>query len=963
MTIPAGSHLGRYRLLDLLGAGGMGEVYRARDDRLERDVAIKVLPAGTLADETARRRFQKEALALAKLSHPNIAAVYDAGDDGDTAYLVMECVPGESLAARLAHAPLPLVEALTIITQIASGLTEAHERDVIHRDLKPANVMLTPKGQVKVLDFGLAKLLSPTDRSSATLSRVDGKGAGTPLYMSPEQAFGETVDARTDIWSLGVVLYESLTGHAPFEGATDWALLNAVSHDPTPSACALRPDLPTAVEAILARALSKDPAARYQTAEAMSQDVAALLQRVSQPLLPDGAPLVRVRTSVVVGAVALLLIVVGGATALALRSSHRTWAHDRAPGEIAALAEADLPLAASVVLSRASSYLPHDTTLLRLTTTQTRTVAVQSSPSGARIAIQDYLTPDSTWRELGTTPIASVVIPKGYFRWRATPRIGSAVILAPLVRDTIRLALDSTAAPPGMVHVRGQVYADYDAFLGWIGPYQVLPFDIGRYEVTNRQYQQFVDSGGYRTPRWWREPVVDQGRTLGWQDAMTRFRDSTGRPGPSTWSGGHFAAGRDEEPVHGISWYEAAAYAEFRGEALPALAQWRAAAPSNIARFVSAVSNTGGSRVEKVGTFRGVGPYGTYDMAGNVREWVFNATQTGQRFIMGGKWSSPGYLYAESEAMPPIDRSAGNGVRTVHNIEAPSEVLRKPVPMMHREFSQFTPASDAVFDAYRLLYSYDTAGLAPHRTGVIRQTADWTLERVTMNAAYNGEQMTVYLYLPTHVKPPYQTVLFFPSARVLYLDNSSELGDTAYFDYVVQSGRAVMYPVYQETYERRVKGVLPGASRDRTILIDRARDVGRALDYLQTRSDIDSHRIGYLGVSMGAAEGAIYATLEQARLRTAIFLDGGYFLGTPAPGTDQADFVPRLKIPVLMVNGRYDQTFTYDEAQMPMFRMLGTPTAEKKHVSLMAGHDVTSERATLVRAVLGWLDQYLGRVD
>ena len=181
MSLAAGSRLGRYQIVELLGAGGMGMVYRARDERLQRDVAIKVLPPAVLSDETARRRFRKEALALAKLSHPNIAAVYDVGEESDAAYLVMECVPGESLAARLQRGPLDVTDALTFGVQIAGALTEAHEQGVVHRDLKPANVMLTPKGQVKVLDFGLAKLLSPTDGSTANLSRSElGAPAGTP---------------------------------------------------------------------------------------------------------------------------------------------------------------------------------------------------------------------------------------------------------------------------------------------------------------------------------------------------------------------------------------------------------------------------------------------------------------------------------------------------------------------------------------------------------------------------------------------------------------------------------------------------------------------------------------------------------------------------------------------------------------------------------------------------------------
>jgi pimeloyl-ACP methyl ester carboxylesterase len=199
-------------------------------------------------------------------------------------------------------------------------------------------------------------------------------------------------------------------------------------------------------------------------------------------------------------------------------------------------------------------------------------------------------------------------------------------------------------------------------------------------------------------------------------------------------------------------------------------------------------------------------------------------------------------------------------------------------------------------------------------------------------------------------------VLFFPSARVLLLPpNSSNLGDLQFFDYIIQSGRAVMYPVYEDTYERRVKD-------DPDQPVNWYKDAARSLDYLDTRADIDKDRMAYLGVSMGSAEGVIITALEQKRIRTAVFLDGGYFLMSPAPGTDQADFAPRMKRPVLMVNGRYDFTFPVQTAQDPLFRMLGTPPAEKRHVLLDTPHDVNQDRPTLVREVLSWLDRYLGRV-
>ncbi|MGB2664924.1 MAG: serine/threonine-protein kinase, partial [Candidatus Acidiferrum sp.] len=182
----------------------MGVVYRARDEHLQRDVAIKVLPSAVLGDEAARRRFRQEALALARLSHPNIAAVFDVGEYDGADYLVMECVPGEPLSRKLRAGSLSAREIVSLSMEVANALEEAHEQGVVHRDLKPSNIMVTPRGHAKVLDFGLAKLLEATDAPAVTLSFAETRGpVGTVLYMSPEQAEGKNVDSRTDLWSLG----------------------------------------------------------------------------------------------------------------------------------------------------------------------------------------------------------------------------------------------------------------------------------------------------------------------------------------------------------------------------------------------------------------------------------------------------------------------------------------------------------------------------------------------------------------------------------------------------------------------------------------------------------------------------------------------------------------------------------------------------------------------------------------
>jgi len=482
--------------------------------------------------------------------------------------------------------------------------------------------------------------------------------------------------------------------------------------------------------------------------------------------------------------------------------------------------------------------------------------------------------------------------------------------------------------------------------------------------VTNREYQQFVDRGGYAKKQYWPAAFTDDGRKLSWEEAMVRFRDTSGRPGPATWEGGHYPEGQADFPVAGVSWYEATAYAASVGKSLPVVAQRYQVAPPDAEQYIVLESNISASGLAKVGAYQGLGPYGTYDMAGNVREWVENATDHDLRLIIGGSWQSPFYLYTNPEAFSPFDRSATNGFRCVLNSKPLPPETDAPVHRMTRDFAAFKPVSDEVFNAYRLLYAYPQTPLHEKVEGVVKETVDWTEVKVSFDAAYNGERMAAYLFLPKNVKPPFQTVLFFPSARVLELPpDSSALGDVKFFDYILQSGRAVMYPVYEDTYERRTKNSLPSGAQSVDLTRDWYKDTARSLDYLATRKDIDSRKLAYLGVSMGAADGVILSTLLEDRLKTTILLDGGFFMGKPSAGGDQADFAPRLKIPVLMVNGKYDYTFPVDNAQNPLFKMLATPDADKRHVLLDTPHDVTEDRVHLRAAVLDWLDKYLGRVS
>jgi eukaryotic-like serine/threonine-protein kinase len=284
VALPAGTKLGPYEINAPLGAGGMGEVYRARDTRLDRAVAIKVLPAHHSSDAVRRQRFEREAKAISALQHPHICTLHDIGHQDGTDYLVMELLEGETLASPLTRGALPLEQTLRYGIEVADALDTAHHRGIVHRDLKPGNIFLTTHGEAKVLDFGLAKLEedeSGPEMETATRPEVltsPGMAVGTVAYMSPEQARGEPLDARTDIFSLGSVLYEMATGKLAFPGETSGVVSKAILEQTPLPPTASNPNLPMQLDHVVSKALEKDRDLRYQSAADLRADLRRLLR-------------------------------------------------------------------------------------------------------------------------------------------------------------------------------------------------------------------------------------------------------------------------------------------------------------------------------------------------------------------------------------------------------------------------------------------------------------------------------------------------------------------------------------------------------------------------------------------------------------------------------------------------------------------------------------------------------------
>ena len=307
LTITIGQTLGHYRILEKIGAGGMGTVYRAHDERLHRDVAFKVLPPSGLASDAARKRFRTEALALSRLNHPNIATVHDFDFDAGVDFLVMELVTGITLASKLAGGALSEEEVLQFGQQIALALEHAHSYGVLHRDLKPGNLIIRTDGQLKVVDFGLAKLLT-IDESALTETLTAAHSlAGTVPYMSPEQLRGKRPDCRSDIYSAGAVLYEMATGRRPFQGKVLTAISEAILHTNPVSPRQLNPKISSALESVILKCLQKDPAARYQTARELSDDLQRLRTASADISAGWKAPKVRAHWVSIASVMAILL--------------------------------------------------------------------------------------------------------------------------------------------------------------------------------------------------------------------------------------------------------------------------------------------------------------------------------------------------------------------------------------------------------------------------------------------------------------------------------------------------------------------------------------------------------------------------------------------------------------------------------------------------------------------------------
>jgi predicted esterase len=970
----------KYQILGELGHGGMGIVYKAKDTKLKRSVALKFLPAELASYDEARGRFIRGAQAAAALEHPNICTIYEAAEADGLTYIAMAYVKGRTLSEQISEHPLKINEAVEVAAQIAAGLQEAHEKGIVHRDIKSSNIMITEKGQAKIMDFGLAK---PAGDPMIT---AETKAVGTVAYMSPEQARGEEVDQRTDIWSLGVVFYETLTGRLPFRGERETVILYSIVHEEPKPLRQIDAHIPVELQKIINRALKKNKNERYASAAEILTDLRAYQDslKTTKASVLNLRLLVRrlLRPKLAIPPVLIAVSIACLAFWFFHRQAKIRWARDILLPKIddliltAAGMDLDKYIDAYKLVQEAERYISGDPSLSELASKCAVDIQIETDPPGARIWMKRYSAPDSEWEYVGISPLNIIRLPKGIFRWRMEKEGYETVLAASptfgvdwsnqseLITGNLTRVLDKKGSlPPGMVRVAGgrvQDIGDVDDFL------------IDQFEVTNRQFKEFIDQSGYQKKEYWKHPFVKDGKALTWEAALAEFVDQTGRPGPSTWQAGTFPKGQEDYPVSGVSWYEAAAFAEFAGKSLPTRSHWIIARGDLTALFQYAgihsmifpLSNFQGEGPSQVGKYQAIMPYGVYDMAGNVREWCWNETPQG-RLVIGGAWDDVNYMFINLSQAPPFDRSPKNGFRCVRYLESkkipetafqPTQVAQDP------NFYRLSPVSDSVFQVYKDQFSYDKKDLNARVEAKDDTARDWIKEKITFDLANGNERMTAYLFLPKNFRPPYQTVIYFPGRSARLQKSSQDLEKFVWFEvdlsFFLQNGRAVLFPIYKGTFERESAKLL-NLPRDSHLNaeyhIQVIKEFKQCIDYLETRPDIDSDKLAYLGFSWGAWLGAIISAVEE-RLKVSIIKIGG--LTVMRPEISNFNYVTRVKLPTLMFSGRYDMIFRYETRAKPMFDLLGTPEEDKLWKVYETDHFVP--RNEFIKETLAWLDKYFG---
>ncbi|MEZ5560011.1 MAG: SUMF1/EgtB/PvdO family nonheme iron enzyme [Pseudomonadales bacterium] len=644
--------------------------------------------------------------------------------------------------------------------------------------------------------------------------------------------------------------------------------------------------------------------------------------------------------------------------------------------EAAALVAEDRYQAAYQTLARWPSRQgdPRATALLDALTLP---IAIVTNPPGVSVHLREQDAPADAWQSLGTSPVRGLRLPRGSYRIRLDGRVflnaenpGPTLNSAGVAERVIELPRDPV--PEDMVFVPGGRYR-LGAW-GFTEERDLGGYLLDRTEVTNAAYQSFVDAGGYADETLWQSLIEASGGTLSWQLIRERFVDSTGRPGPAGWELGSYAPGSGEQPVTGISWFEAAAFLAARDKQLPSASHWLRAALGPMewkypfAAQLVPRSNVAGTSLEPVASRPGSEVHGAYDLIGNAREWT--AGHNGAlRIVMGASFRDPAWGYSFPVGLDPLTRDADLGFRGMRVTAQSLPVADERVDLFNDFKAPVRKVSDEVFAGMSFQYAYQPGQIKAEDVQVLDEVPQghWTRRRILVPTGREQDPLPVYLYLPVRGEAPYQSVFYMPPADSWapgFRSESVRLEDYQ-LDFVPRSGRVLVWPVYSGSHER-YDGfhAVPGPERAKLALERNRRvrdEIGRVLDYLDDEPLFDGARVAIIGLSHGAIMTSYPLALEP-RLKAAVLYSVGIAPPNPVFGNPQNDpnlFWARVTQPVLVVNGRYDPIRPHQLIMEPFLALLATPPADKKGVLLEAAH-WPLPRHPLMRETLDWLDRYLG---
>ncbi|MCD9188602.1 MAG: protein kinase [Pyrinomonadaceae bacterium] len=1018
-----GEKIGSFEIIKLIGTGGMGEVYLAKDLRLNRRIALKILPPNTEPDTNANRRFLREAQSAASLEHPHICTIHEIGEHNGFNFIVMQYVEGETLSAKIKSGSLKPQEALDITIQIADALSEAHSHRIVHRDIKPANIIVSANNQVKVLDFGLAKHIvfdsGENESSFKTILSQPGMIVGTISYMSPEQVRGSEADERSDLWSLGVCLYEMLFGKTPFPGENSVEKLAAILYQEPEK----RTGIPAELSEILDKSLQKNAEKRYQTADEFTADLKRIKQEfdfaeqlqihatsgsrdkeihetLTQYLAEHPTiamqnfqtqslkPKFRWKTFVFFGLV-LALLTTGGYFLMKNYQIEKARENLKKAEE---LGRSEQNFEAYDLALEVEKVLPDDVNLKKLLPTISDSLSVNSTPDGAKIYLRRFQPDrDGKFPEkqfIGQTPLNDLRIARGNYILQiekegftsfertisgTLPRIGGSFIETPPLKIDAKL-IEKEKNPPQMVYIPASDYT----LVSWSRSTETRvhldDYFIDKFEVTNAEFKEFINAGGYIKPELWKVPFIKDGREISMQAGLHELKDRTGLSAPRSWTNQNFPAGKENFPVTDITWYEAAAYAEFRGKKLPTIFQWEKAARDGMFDPRYNAMPWGfirqGDTTDNRANFRGTGtvsvtenefgmsPFGVLNMAGNVSEW--NANQSPEGFITsGGAWNDLAYSFGDYGIYPGFYSANRIGFRCVKPVSETfgNQGAQMIPPAATPEYKVSTEAELKIWLSH---YEYDKKPLNPQIVESV-ETEDWRREKIVFTG--EGEEKTIaYLYLPKNFARPLQIIHYVPPGDVVRgirsLPDSIEMFATPF----IKSGRAVFGVVLKGYIERPFPKsyTLPEVSsvEFRKQMVNWITDLRRGVDYLETREDLNFQKFAFLGISNGANVGLVLTAVET-RYKTLVFESAGLEkeFQKRIPETSPINFAPHIKTQKLIINGRFDETFPYNTDAKPLFKLLRDP---KKIILYDGGHIPTIE--FLAPTVNNWLDETLGSV-